>query len=63
MHDRVVSFDDVKRISKLGSKQALYGQVAQTLNAPVGKLAMSLNQIVAKLAYALQHVKDKKNIK
>lgn len=60
MHDRVISLDDIKRISKLASKQALYGQVASTLNAPIGKLAKSLNQIVVKLAYALQHVKDKK---
>ena len=60
MRDRVISFDDVKRISKLASKQALYGQVASTLNAPIGKLAMSLNQIVAKLAYALTAIKDKK---
>ena len=61
MHDRVISFDDVKRISKLVSKQALYGQVAYTLNAPIGKLAMSLNQIVAKLVYALSAAKDKKS--
>ncbi len=60
MGERVVSFDEVKFISKLGSKQALYQQVASVLNAPMGKLAMGLNQIVVKLAYALNAVKDKK---
>ncbi|OIO36299.1 MAG: 50S ribosomal protein L10 [Candidatus Omnitrophica bacterium CG1_02_44_16] len=61
MRDRVISFDDVKRISKLGSKQALYGQVASTLNAPIVKLAVSMKQIVAKLVYALSAAKDKKS--
>lgn len=58
---RLLSTDDVKTISKLGSRQALYGQVAFVLNAPVGKLASTLNQIVVKLAYALNAVKDKKS--
>jgi len=58
--ERVLSLEDVKRLSKLGSRQALYGQIAYALNAPMGKLAMSLNQIIAKLAYALKAVSDKK---
>ena len=58
--ERILSLDDIKTISKLSSRQALYQQVASTLQAPVGKLAMSLNQIVAKLAYALKAVHDKK---
>lgn len=59
--ERLLSTDDIKTISKLGSRQALYGQVAFTLNAPIGKLASTLNQIVAKLAYALSAVKNKKS--
>ncbi len=59
--ERLLSTDDITTISKLGSRQALYGQVAFTLNAPIGKLASTLNQIVAKLAYALSAVKNKKS--
>ncbi len=60
LSQRVLAADDIKRISKLGSRQALYGQVASALNAPVGKLASALNQITAKLVYALNAIKDKK---
>ena len=60
LSDRVLSFDDVKRLSKLPPRQVLYQQVASVLNAPMGKLAMGLNQVVAKLAYALNAVRDKK---
>ena len=58
--DRMVTLEDIKSLSKLPSKQAVYGQLASALNAPVGKLAVSLNQIVAKIAYALKAVSEKK---
>lgn len=61
MSERIISKDDLGFISKLGSRQALYQQVASALNAPMGALAMSLNQVLSKLVYALQAVKDKKN--
>ena len=60
MAERVVTTEDLKFISKLFSRQAVYQQVASTLNAPIGKLAVSLNQIIAKVAYALKAVSDKK---
>ncbi len=60
MSDRLLSGDDIKKISKLASMQAVYTQVASVLNAPVSKLATSLNQITAKLVHALNAVKDKK---
>lgn len=60
MAERVVTSEDVKFISKLFSRQAVYQQVASTLNAPMGKLATSLHQIIAKVAYALKAVSDKK---
>ncbi|MBI5873259.1 MAG: 50S ribosomal protein L10 [Candidatus Omnitrophica bacterium] len=59
--ERVLSAEDIKKISKLPSRQALYGQVASALNAPIGKLASSLNQIIVKLAYALNALKNKKS--
>lgn len=59
--DRVITADDIKFISKLFSKQAVYQQMATALNTPVSKLASALNQIVAKLAYAVKAVADKKN--
>jgi large subunit ribosomal protein L10 len=58
--ERVLSADDIKTIAKLGSRQALYQQVAVVLNAPIGKLASSLSQIIAKLGYALNAVADKR---
>jgi large subunit ribosomal protein L10 len=61
MSERVLTLEDIKRLSKIPSRHVLLGQVASALNAPIGKLAMSLNQIVAKLAYALKAVSDKKN--
>lgn len=60
LSDRLLNFNDVKRLSTIPSIQALYQQVASALQAPIGKLAMSLNQITAKLVYALSAVKDKK---
>ncbi len=60
MAERTVTLDDIKTISKIPGRQALYGQVASVLNAPIGKLATGLNQIVVKLAYALNAVRDKK---
>ena len=60
LSERIISNEDIKVISKLGSRQALYGQVASVLNAPMGKFARTLNQIVSKLVYALSAVKDKK---
>ncbi len=60
MADRMVSKDDVKTMAVLGSRQAVYQQVAGVLNAPVAKLAQGLNQIVAKLVYALKAVGDGK---
>lgn len=58
--ERLLTAEDIKRLSTLPSRQALYAQVASTLNAPIGKLASTLNQIVAKLVYALSAIKDKK---
>ena len=60
MADRMVSKDDVKTMAVLGSRQAVYQQVAGILNAPVVQLARALNQIVTKLAYALKAVSDNK---
>jgi len=60
MAERMVAGDDVRTMAALGSRQAVYQQVAGVLNAPVAKLAMGLNQIVAKLAYALKAVSDNK---
>ncbi len=58
--ERLLSVDDVKKIAKLSSREALYAQIAMTLNAPITKLAATLNQITTKLVYALNAVKDKK---
>lgn len=61
LSERLLSAEDIKKIAKLASRQALYGQVASALNAPIGKLASTLNQITTKLVYALNAVKDKKS--
>ncbi len=58
--ERIISAEEVKRISKLSSRVDLYQQVASALNAPISKLAVSLNQIISKLVYALEAVKNNK---
>lgn len=60
LSDRVLLPEEIKFLSTLPSKQAVYQQIAGTLIAPVGKLAMGLNQIVTKLLYGLKAVSDKK---
>ncbi|MGE5280449.1 MAG: 50S ribosomal protein L10 [Deltaproteobacteria bacterium] len=60
MAQRLVTLDDVKLLARIGSRKAVYQQIAGVLNAPVAKLAQGLNQIAAKLVYALKAVSDKK---
>ena len=61
MSDRLFTFEDVKLLSQLSSRQAVYQQIASMLNAPAGKLATCLDQVISKLAYALKAVSEKKN--
>ncbi len=58
--NRIISKEDIKRLSQLPSREVLLGQLAGTLKAPVAKLASTLNSIILKLLWALQAVKDKK---
>jgi large subunit ribosomal protein L10 len=57
---RLFTFDELKALSKLPSRNVLLGMMAGTLQAPMSKLAGSLHATVAQFAYALEAVKNKK---
>ena len=48
MEGKFVSAEEIKQISKLGSKNTLVATVLGTLNAPIGALARALNAIAEK---------------
>ena len=60
MGGKAISKDDIKVLSMLPSKEALLGQLANVLNAPIQGLAASLNAVICKILYALNAVKDEK---
>ncbi|MFH1691928.1 MAG: 50S ribosomal protein L10 [Candidatus Omnitrophota bacterium] len=60
LSQRVITAEDVKKISSFSSRSDLYQQVAGVLNAPITNLAASLNQIITKVVYALKAVSDQK---
>ena len=48
MEGKFVSADEIKQISKLGTKNALVATVLGTLNAPIAALARAINAIAEK---------------
>ncbi|MFC1650370.1 50S ribosomal protein L10 [Candidatus Latescibacterota bacterium] len=56
----IVEGSDIERISKLPSKQALYTQVASSLNAPIIKLARVLKAVPENFVRTLDAVREKK---
>jgi len=53
MDGDVLSKEDISRLASLPSKEALIGQIANVLNAPIQGLAGALNAILCKILYAL----------
>ncbi len=52
--------DQIRSISRLPSRETLYGQLVGIVAAPVGGLVRSLNALVSGLAIALGQVQEKK---
>ncbi|MBJ7330346.1 MAG: 50S ribosomal protein L10 [Solirubrobacteraceae bacterium] len=60
MDGNELSVDDIKAISKLPSREVLYGQLVGIVAAPITGLARSLNGLLGGLAIALAGVQEKK---
>lgn len=58
---RFFSFDEIKAMSKLPSRNVLLSMMAGTFQAPMSKLACALNATLAQFAYALEALKNKKS--
>lgn len=56
----VLTPEDVKRISTLPGREALYAQVVGTLAAPLTQMVGVLNQKLCSLLYVLKAVQEKK---
>lgn len=60
MEGNALSVDDIKAISKLPSREVLYGQLVGIVASPITGLARSLNGLLGGLAIALAQVNEKK---
>ncbi|MGK2938348.1 MAG: 50S ribosomal protein L10 [Solirubrobacteraceae bacterium] len=60
MDGNPLSIDDIKAISKLPSRDVLYGQLVGIVASPITGLARSLNGLLGGLAIALAAVNEKK---
>lgn len=60
MDGNALSVDDIKAISKLPSREVLYGQLVGIVASPITGLARSLNGLLGGLAIALAGVQEKK---
>lgn len=58
---QLYSVDELRKISKLPSREVLLSQLGGVMNAPAAKLATALNATVARFGYALNALKDKKS--
>ena len=58
---KLVSYDELKALSKLPPRNILLGIMAGAFQAPATKLACALNATIAQFAYALEAVKNKKS--
>jgi len=57
----VVVGDEINTLSKLPTKQELYGQIASALNAPMVKLAQTLNALPVKFVRTVDALRKKKS--
>jgi len=58
MDGQPVSADDIKAISKLPSREALYGQLVGLVASPLNGLARTLNALIAGVAIQLKAIHD-----
>src|SRR3954454_22986475 len=59
MDGNTLSPDDIKAISRLPSREALYGQLVGVIAHPISGLARMLNQLIGGLAIALGQIQEK----
>lgn len=59
-HERVLSPEDIERISELPSREALIAQVLGTLNAPVSGLVFVLQGLLTKFVRTLKEIESRK---
>jgi large subunit ribosomal protein L10 len=59
MEGNTLTPDDIKAISRLPSREVLYGQLVGVIAHPIAGLARTLNQLIGGLAVALGQVQEK----
>src|SRR3982751_2837504 len=59
MDGNTLSPDDIKAISRLPSREVLYGQLVGVIAHPISGLARMLNQLIGGLAIALGQIQEK----
>src|SRR3954470_17621558 len=59
MDGNVLSPDDIRAISRLPSRDVLYGQLVVVIAHPIAGLARMLNQLIGGLAIALGQIQEK----
>lgn len=60
LNGRLLSFDDIKALSALPSREILLGQVLSVMNAVPTSFVRVLSGVPIKFLYALQAIKEKK---
>jgi len=60
LEGKVVSVDEIEKISKLPSREELIAQFMGLLNSPMSNLLYSLQNMQTKFLYALEALKEKK---
>lgn len=60
MEGGVLDVEQIRSLSRLPSRQVLYGQLVGVVASPIGGLVRSLNGLISGLAVALGQVNDKK---
>jgi large subunit ribosomal protein L10 len=60
MEGGVLDVDQIRSLSRLPSRQVLYGQLVGVVASPIGGLVRSLNGLISGLAIALGQVNEKK---
>src|SRR3954453_3968230 len=58
MEGNALTPDDIKAISRLPSRQVLYGQLVGVVAHPISSLARMLNQLIGGLAIALGQIQE-----
>jgi len=61
MGEKIMSFDDVKALASLPSREELIAKLLGTMQAPVAKFVRTLNEVPTKFVRGLAAVRDSKS--